>query len=105
MDPDQAGGGMRHAVSLYRTPSQYTTAIDRFIRDGQARDEPVFMAVPDGRPAGSTATRWPQVTVADMRQLGGNPARIMPVIRAFADDHAGHRVRYIGEPVWPGRPA
>jgi anti-sigma regulatory factor (Ser/Thr protein kinase) len=106
MDRDLAGAGMRHAVSLYRTPSQYTTAIDSFVRDGQAHHEPVFMAVPDGQlPAGSTASRWPQVTVADMRQLGGNPARIMPVIRAFADDHAGQRVRYIGEPVWPGRSA
>src|ERR1700735_5372186 len=92
MDRDLAGAGMRHAVSLYRTPSQYTAAMEGFDGEGQAPHEPVFMAVPDGQlPAGSTASRWPQVTVADMRQLGGNPARIMPAIRAFADDHTRRR--------------
>jgi anti-sigma regulatory factor (Ser/Thr protein kinase) len=106
MHRDQASGGLRHAVGLYRTAGQYTTAIDQFVSDGQARHEPVWLALAVGQlPPGGAASRWPQATVADMRQLGGNPARIMPAIRAFADDHTGLRVRCISEPVWPDRPA
>jgi anti-sigma regulatory factor (Ser/Thr protein kinase) len=44
------------------------------------------------------------VAFADMRQLGRNPARIIPALRAFADRHPGKRVRYLAEPVWPDRP-
>jgi anti-sigma regulatory factor (Ser/Thr protein kinase) len=40
-----------------------------------------------------------------MVQLGRNPARIIPEVRAFIDGHCGRRVRYIGEPIWPGRSA
>jgi anti-sigma regulatory factor (Ser/Thr protein kinase) len=39
-----------------------------------------------------------------MTQVGRNPGRIIPwVLRDFADDHPGGRVRIIGEPIWPGR--
>jgi anti-sigma regulatory factor (Ser/Thr protein kinase) len=40
-----------------------------------------------------------------MAQLGRNPARIIPEVRDFIDAHPGQRVRYLGEPVWPGRSA
>ncbi len=37
--------------------------------------------------------------------LGRNPARIIPEVRDFIDAYPGRRVRYVGEPVWPGRSA
>ncbi len=41
-----------------------------------------------------------------MREVGSNPARIIPFWREFVDRHAdGGGVRGIGEPVWPGRSA
>ncbi len=40
-----------------------------------------------------------------MTELGRNPARIMPVIQSFIDDAAGEPVRFVGEPIWPGRSA
>jgi len=46
-----------------------------------------------------------EVAFTDMAELGRNPARIIPELRAFTDKHPGQRVRYVGEPIWPGRSA
>src|SRR5262249_4191671 len=43
-----------------------------------------------------------EVSYGDMAELGRNPGRIIPAVRAFAEAHPGRRVRYICEPVWPG---
>jgi anti-sigma regulatory factor (Ser/Thr protein kinase) len=41
---------------------------------------------------------------ADMSTLGRNPARIIPAVQAFIA--AGNQpVRFVGEPIWPGRSA
>ncbi len=40
-----------------------------------------------------------------MAELGRNPARIIPEVQAFTDKHPGQRVRFVGEPIWPGRSA
>ena len=43
---------------------------------------------------------------ADMAQAGRNPGRIIgTVLTAFVREHAGRRVRIIGEPIWAGRSA
>ncbi len=64
------------------------------------------MAVPhDKLPSGWRLPADPSVTFADMRRLGGNPARIIPALWAFAGRHPGQRVRYLAESAWPGRPA
>ncbi len=46
-----------------------------------------------------------EVSYGDMAELGRNPGRIIPAVRAFAESNPGRRVRYICEPVWPGRSA
>jgi anti-sigma regulatory factor (Ser/Thr protein kinase) len=38
-----------------------------------------------------------------MAELGRNPARIIPEVLAFTQDHPGQGVCCIGEPIWPGR--
>jgi len=38
-----------------------------------------------------------------MAETGRNPARLIPELYAFVEEHPGRRVRYIGESVWPGR--
>jgi anti-sigma regulatory factor (Ser/Thr protein kinase) len=44
-----------------------------------------------------------RVSWSDTAQVGANPARIMPVLRAFADAHAGRPVRFLQELAWTGR--
>src|SRR5215467_3087523 len=46
-----------------------------------------------------------EVSYGDMAELGRNPGRVIPAVRAFAEAHPGRRVRYLCEPVWPGRSA
>jgi anti-sigma regulatory factor (Ser/Thr protein kinase) len=38
-----------------------------------------------------------------MEEIGRNPARIIAALRVFADQHAGKRIRYLGESLWVGR--
>jgi anti-sigma regulatory factor (Ser/Thr protein kinase) len=107
--------GFHHLAFLYRSSQEYLATLLAFARGGLARGEPVFIAVPgpageDLRDrlapgAGHLAPGAGQVIFADMARMGLNPARIIPAVRAFIDAHPGRRVRYIGEPAWPGRSA
>jgi anti-sigma regulatory factor (Ser/Thr protein kinase) len=104
MDQGVGGSGTRHAAWFYRTPAEYQLAVSEFVREGQDRDEPVLVAVPYAQlPPGFAMPSGPHVTMTDMAEMGRNPARIIPVLRAFCDRNAGHRVRYLGEPAWPSR--
>lgn len=102
---DQAGrgGGFRHAAWLYHARAEYLGGIREFVQAGLACNEPVFVVVPGSQLPGDWLPRGPSVTVADMRELGGNPARLIPALRAFADRFPGRRVRYLGEPAWADR--
>lgn len=99
-----------HPAVFYSGLGDYLAHTVPFVLDGLSAEEPVAVAVPGpsldairdevffrgGRPE--------QVTWFDMTDAGRNPGRIIPyVLRAFADQHAGRRVRIIGEPVWPAR--
>ena len=106
---DQPDGGvLSHAAFCYRSQPEYTAAIVAFIQAGLAAAESSLVAVP-GAQAGVIRDRLDdgpgEVVFADMTELGRNPARIIPEVRAFADKHPGQRVRFVGEPVWPGRSA
>jgi anti-sigma regulatory factor (Ser/Thr protein kinase) len=99
--------GLRHAVFLYRGVADYRAAIAGFVRTGLARKEPVLLAVP--QPAAAIPDwqtgRSALLTVADMAQIGRNPARLIQALRSFADRHRGRRPRIISESVWAGRSA
>jgi anti-sigma regulatory factor (Ser/Thr protein kinase) len=106
MDQAVGGSGTRHAAWFYRTPAEYQIAVNEFVREGQARDEPVLIAIPYAQlPAGFALPAGSHVTMTDMAEMGRNPARIIPVLRAFCDRSPGQRVRYLGEPAWPSRSA
>jgi anti-sigma regulatory factor (Ser/Thr protein kinase) len=102
---DQAGrgGGFRHAAWLYRARAEYLGGVREFVQAGLACGEPVFVVVPGSQLPGGWLPRGPSVTIADMRELGGNPARLIPALRAFADGFPDRRVRYLGEPAWADR--
>jgi anti-sigma regulatory factor (Ser/Thr protein kinase) len=104
-DQAAAPGGIRHIAWLYRTPGEYLSGIRDFAQAGIPAAEPVLVAVPAGRlppgwnlPGGQTGARS-----LDSSDLGQNPARLMPAVRAFVDEHLGQRVRVVCELAWPGR--
>ena len=104
---DQPDGGvLSHAAFFYRSQPEYAAAIAAFIQAGLAAGEPALVAVPGGKAQviGDRLDDGPgEVVFTDMTELGRNPARIIPEVRAFADKHPGQRVRFVGESAWPGR--
>jgi anti-sigma regulatory factor (Ser/Thr protein kinase) len=100
--PDQ----FRHLALFYRGRDEYLRVLCDFIQSSRARGRAVFAAVP-GRQAEQLRRRLgddsAQVAVADMAELGRNPARIIPQVLAFAHSHPGQDVCCVGEPIWPGR--
>jgi anti-sigma regulatory factor (Ser/Thr protein kinase) len=105
--PDRAatGQGLSHLAFFYRDQRDYLAEIEAFARAGHANGEPVFIAVPESKGRLVRERLDGHIRYADMAQLGRNPARIIPEVRGFIDTHPGKRVRYVGEPVWPGRSA
>src|ERR1700684_1988052 len=108
MDTEFAtGGGFSHEAVLYRQPAQYRSAVLGFVHDGLTRSATVLGAL---RRAAGQAIRdslgeHPDLAFVDMDQLGRNPGRLIPAVWDFADRHAGRPVRFVSEPVWPGRSA
>jgi anti-sigma regulatory factor (Ser/Thr protein kinase) len=99
------GGGFSHEAVLYRQPDQYRSAVLGFVQDGLARSEPALVAVPAtaAEPLRAGLDGQAGVEFADIGQLGRNPGRIISAIWDFMDRHQGRAVRFVSEPVWPGR--
>jgi anti-sigma regulatory factor (Ser/Thr protein kinase) len=97
-----------HGALLYRDDEEYLDGVVPFVREGLEADD-VVVANLDA--AKSTLVRaelgvdaeW--VEFHDMRELGRNPARLIPALLDNVERHAarGRRIRVVGEPVWPGR--
>jgi anti-sigma regulatory factor (Ser/Thr protein kinase) len=102
------GAGLTHLAYLYDDERDYLASLSAFVHAGLRSDEPVFVAVP-GRLAGLLSERLgaesPLLRYGAMAETGRNPARLIPELHAFLDEHPGQRVRYIGESIWPGRSA
>ena len=105
--PDETAldGGLSHLAFFYRDQRDYLSRIEAFVSAGHASGEPVFIAVPGDKGSLLRDNLGGPIRYADMAELGRNPARIIPEVRDFIDAHPGQRVRYVGEPVWPGRSA
>ncbi len=103
---DRAGGGIRHVAWLYRTTAEYLAGIGEFVEEGVSGGEPVLVAVPAGRlPPGWNAPAKPGTRTLDAADLARNPARMMPAVRAFVDEHPDQRIRVVSELAWAGRSA
>src|SRR5215470_16042987 len=99
---------LRHTAFFYRGQREYAAGIVAFVRAGLAAGEPALLALPGGKPRAICVTSEDvpgAVSFTNITKLGSNPARIIPKRRAFTDKHPGQRVRYVGEPIWPGRSA
>ena len=107
--PRAPPGTLEHDALFYTDAASYRRGLLDFVRAGLERDEPVLVAVPQPgpRPAARGADRGrgtPRVRLRDMAVAGRNPGRIIgTVLTAFVREHAGRRVRIIGEPIWAGR--
>ncbi len=93
-----------HEALLYGDETEYARSVGAFVEAAVVAGEPVLVAVPAARlkllrAEGGHSTVW----FADMEEVGRNPARIIPRIRAFIDEHPRRRVRFVGEPIWAGR--
>jgi len=98
---------LHHLALFYHGSDEYSDIVAGFVRAGLEVGERVFVALPGHRLAavlGALGGQREYVAFADMTSLGRNPARIIPAIEAFAS--AGSEpVRFVGEPIWPGRSA
>lgn len=90
---------------LYRTPGEYLDGIRDFARAGESAGAPVLIAVPGGRTSLSrdAAGEMASAQFVDATDWGRNPARLMPLIRAFAAEHEDQHVRVVCELAWAGR--
>jgi anti-sigma regulatory factor (Ser/Thr protein kinase) len=97
-----------HEAVVYEGPDQLVELAAEFIDESVAADEPILVVLaPEVLGRLASKHRLPGVTFADMRAVGGNPARLLPACQEFLDRHAssGRRVRGLGEPVWSTRRA
>ncbi|MDG6108903.1 sensor histidine kinase [Dactylosporangium aurantiacum] len=96
-----------HEALLYHDQASYLDGTMKFIYAGIWIGEPVAVAVP---PANMRLIRErlgafaETVTFHDITEAGRNPGRIIPwLLSRFMDEHPGHRVRVVGEPIWRER--
>lgn len=105
-DRAAGSGGMTHLAYLYDDERDYLSCLSAFVNEGLRNAEPVFVAVPGHRTgplrerlgAESSLLRY-----GAMAETGRNPARLIPELYAFLEEHPGRRARYVGESIWPGR--
>lgn len=96
---------MSHQALLYGSADELVEAAGDFLSAGLAAGEPLLVALPAATRALLTPVLPEAATVVAMEDLGRNPARIIPSLRAWADARRGERVRVLGEGCWPGRTA
>jgi anti-sigma regulatory factor (Ser/Thr protein kinase) len=103
---DARNDSLRHVALFYANQAERRAQILGQVQAGMARGEPAFLALPgdearllaeqlDGEPG--------ELLCADITDMGRNPARIIPEVRAFIDKHDNQRVLVVGEVLWPGR--
>jgi anti-sigma regulatory factor (Ser/Thr protein kinase) len=97
---------LAHEALLYEGLEAFLDGTSAYVREGLDAGDSVIVAVPGERLeplralfGGSIAG----VEFLDMTQVGRNPARIIPAVWDALEANPGRRLRWIGEPVWPGR--
>ena len=94
-----------HQAFFYKGNDEYLAGISEFIDPAVERAEPVAIAVPAPKldlVRSEFGDRTAPIELLDMFELGKNPARIIPVVLSMIDRYGGP-LRYVGEPIWPGR--
>jgi anti-sigma regulatory factor (Ser/Thr protein kinase) len=108
--PPASPASFAHEALFHRGEEEFLAGVLPFIAEALEREEPVMVAVSGERCAllaGALGGDAAAVAFADMRELGANPARLIPAWQRFLDGHppSARAVRGIGEPLWSGRSA
>ncbi|WP_026425519.1 sensor histidine kinase [Actinokineospora inagensis] len=100
--------GFAHEALVYRDEPGYVDGAAGFARAGLDSGEAVFALLP---PTGAKLLRdalgaqADEVRFVDATEIGRNPARLIPTIRAQVAEIGDRPVRGLGESAWPGRAA
>src|SRR5215472_7845324 len=90
--------GLDHVAYLYDDERDYLSCLADFVQAGLRNAEPVFVAVAGRRAAvvrdrlGAESAR---LRYGAMPETGRNPARLIPELSAFVEEHPGQRVRCV----------
>jgi MEDS: MEthanogen/methylotroph, DcmR Sensory domain len=98
--------GFQHEALIYAGADEYLAGTIPFLRAGFEAGQPVLVAAGLEQTEilkGALGTDAGLVRFLDMREVGRNPAAIIPVWREFVEESGGRPVRGIGEPVWAAR--
>jgi anti-sigma regulatory factor (Ser/Thr protein kinase) len=104
------GGALRHDAFLYDGTAEFLAGTLGFVALALAADEPVIAALDAPKIAllqGELGSDADRIQFFDVREIGANPARLIPAWRRAIDARRadGKRVWGIGEPFWPSRSA
>jgi hypothetical protein len=91
---------------FYGTTREFLDGTVRFVRHGLASGEPVLVALPRQHAdllCGALGSLAASTQFIDMFELGRNPARIIPRVRAFLALGSGAPARFVSEPLWQGQ--
>ncbi|HEX5714002.1 MAG TPA: anti-sigma factor RsbA family regulatory protein [Solirubrobacterales bacterium] len=100
--------GFRHEALIYRDEDDFLAGTVPYLWDALEAGEAVLVVVRREKAAllqGELGAEADAIRFGDMRELGRNPARLIPLWRDFLDEHEDRVIRGIGEPLWPGRGA
>jgi anti-sigma regulatory factor (Ser/Thr protein kinase) len=102
-----AVSGVRHWALLADDDSGCFASVLAFVEEGLDVGDAVSVGLPAplGRRLSRAIGSHPDVAYFDMTILGRNPGRIIPAMLDFAAAHDGRPLRYVSEPLWPGRSA
>jgi anti-sigma regulatory factor (Ser/Thr protein kinase) len=95
-------GGFSHTALLYRDRDEYLGGLARFAEAAAEIGAPLQAVLPGGG-MDALAELPSCAMLADMTDLGRNPARLIVSGQTFVDSHPGQHVCCVWEPVWPGR--
>lgn len=98
--------GFSHAALLYGGGDRELGWVTGILRQATGAAAPLHVVVPGRmmRLVRSALDRTQtSIFLADMAELGRNPARIIPAGQSFCDQHPGEHVYCLWEPAWPGR--
>jgi len=98
-----------HEALIFRGPDELLAAALPFLQAGLEAGDPTLVATPEDHLTAIRDRLGPvdaeRITFLDMKEVGGNPARIIAIWQDFISRSSAPGVtpRGIGEPAWPGR--
>ncbi len=98
--------GFQHQALIYDGAEDYLAGTVPYLRAGLEAEQPILVAVGPEQTAllrDELGADSGLIRFADMREVGRNPASIIPIWAGFVDENGGVPVRGIGEPVWASR--